>query len=92
MGDVLGKPTYFGPHCIAPTTIGYSLCHEEMLDQIIKFKVADFTPFSDHCQIATKIKINGLWTPENMEKKYYSMLYQTDLYGITLKSNSLLPC
>ncbi len=91
MGDVLGKPTYFGTHCIAPITIDYSLCHEDMLDQIITFKVADFTPFSNHCQIATKIK-TGLWAPENMEKTYHSMLYQTDLYGITLKSKSLSPC
>jgi len=62
MGDIFGKPTYFGPQCIYPTTLDYTICHEEFLDQVSSFKVSDFTPFSDHCQISTNIK-TGTWTP-----------------------------
>ena len=67
LGDVCGKLTYYGPQCNHPTTVDYSLCHEDIMDQILSFKICDFTPFSDHCQIVTNIKM-GSWSPAHQKE------------------------
>ena len=58
LGDIFGKPTYFGPMCKAPTLIDYGLvpcamCHVpcDDLKDIIMFKVQDLCHLSDHCLI-----------------------------------------
>ena len=47
LGDILGKPTYFGPICKDPTLIDYGLMHKDDLKYIIMFKVHDLCYLSD---------------------------------------------
>ena len=51
LGDLFGKPTYFGPMCKNPTLIDYGLMHKDDLKDITMFKVQDLCYLSDHCLI-----------------------------------------
>ena len=51
LGDIFGKPTYFGPMCKNPTLIDYGLMHKDDLKDITMFQVQDLCYLSDHCLI-----------------------------------------
>ena len=68
LGDIFGSPTFYGPQCISPTTLDYALCDDSLLPEIISFEVSEFTPFSDHCQIVTKLRTGKYEVPKQNTK------------------------
>ncbi len=72
IGDLLGKPTYFGPRNKHPTTIDYGLAPADSLGDVVSFRVSDFTHLSDHCLI--QMSLNAGYCAKDGRVKEYGKL------------------
>ncbi len=67
IGDLLGRFTCYKTS--GQSTVDYHIVNKELIQYIQYFKVLDFTEWSDHCPIASALKVENTKTHGNLEVK-----------------------